>query len=596
MEKEEREVLRDTLDKLDMTKEEINRFEKAFKDPKFKEMFEDYAKEISDPKARAESEAYLRQIESGNQAQNVYGADVQLIVPEENFVVKTRKEDDQSKVFINVCTSEKVAKAESKKSVKNGREGNTWSIPFSLGQERTTKDKSGKEALVFDFVLHPDTCDKCSFPPFKDMVAQTAIENIEKSKDMKLEKSVTYLKTKKYVGSEGMDRPGVQAVRTSQANNGGAGPIKPLNTPLDANTALDDKKSESSSGGTTRSPFSFQNATVRQKKAKAVTSPKEGQPGYVYASGERVPAFSIVEKGEYDILEMWGDMGKAMNSVPKRPKELVFKVELPGVKSVKDMSLEVTRAEVILSVQKMYKLEAKLPYEVYDQKGKAKFDKKRQTLEITIPVIPPPKPEPKPFTEPEPEISSVSVVPSGDVQNKQPKEKEDHRPSQSLEDKENVSSTAEDPPAPARQESETETENERRWKAMHAEKHQAQEMLQKQAKEKAVVSSNDEKVEDVDASKETQLKQIQETLSKKNNTFASCNTFCGRIEGYVFKADKEGLGYYKDLSQGLHTEETTQTTTTHNKGTSSKENKTVQQENNFIIKPSPNASLWDDID
>lgn len=168
----EKEVLRESLDKLNMTKEvrlrrdlssclflfleqvclqtntglrhkEINRFEKAFKDPKFQQMFEEYAKEISDPKARAESEAYLRQIESGNQTQNVYGSDVQLIVPEESFVVKTKKEGDEPvKVFINVCTSEKVQKAESKKTVQNGREGNTWSIPFSLGHERVSTSPS----------------------------------------------------------------------------------------------------------------------------------------------------------------------------------------------------------------------------------------------------------------------------------------------------------------------------------------------------------------------------------------------------------------------------------------------------------------------
>ena len=103
--------------------QEINRFEKAFKDPKFKQMFEDYAKEISDPKARAESEAYLRQIESNNEAQAHYGADVQLIVPDEAWVFKTRQvggegadgSGEGEKVFVNVCTCEKIQKAESKK-------------------------------------------------------------------------------------------------------------------------------------------------------------------------------------------------------------------------------------------------------------------------------------------------------------------------------------------------------------------------------------------------------------------------------------------------------------------------------------------------
>ena len=47
------EALKSTMDKLKLTNEEVNRFEKAFKDPKFMDMFSEYAREISDPKARA---------------------------------------------------------------------------------------------------------------------------------------------------------------------------------------------------------------------------------------------------------------------------------------------------------------------------------------------------------------------------------------------------------------------------------------------------------------------------------------------------------------------------------------------------------------
>ena len=106
--------------------QELNKFEKAFKDPEFIKMFAEYAEEISDPKVslsaimarqlrpcrmqpprrlceaapddpatlrplqnRAETDAYLRQMETESRVEEVYGKGVLLIVPEEGFVVKT---------------------------------------------------------------------------------------------------------------------------------------------------------------------------------------------------------------------------------------------------------------------------------------------------------------------------------------------------------------------------------------------------------------------------------------------------------------------------------------------------------------------------
>lgn len=88
--------------------QEVNKFEEAFKDPKFMELFADYAKEISDPANKAETEAYLRQVESQGRAEEVYGKGTQLVVPEAAFVLKTRDKASGQKIFINVCTSDKV--------------------------------------------------------------------------------------------------------------------------------------------------------------------------------------------------------------------------------------------------------------------------------------------------------------------------------------------------------------------------------------------------------------------------------------------------------------------------------------------------------
>ena len=97
---------------------------------------------MSDPANRAESEAYLRQLEQEGKAEEVYGAGTQLIVPEPNFVIKTRKagEGDGGKFFINVCTSSKVDAASAVKE----EGGERWSLPFSLSAIHGEADKAGK--------------------------------------------------------------------------------------------------------------------------------------------------------------------------------------------------------------------------------------------------------------------------------------------------------------------------------------------------------------------------------------------------------------------------------------------------------------------
>lgn len=79
------------LNDLDLSKDETERMTKAFKDPKFMEMFAEYAAEIADPAHRAETDAYLRQLERNGEVGAVYGDDVQLVMPKPGFVVRCRE-------------------------------------------------------------------------------------------------------------------------------------------------------------------------------------------------------------------------------------------------------------------------------------------------------------------------------------------------------------------------------------------------------------------------------------------------------------------------------------------------------------------------
>ena len=58
--------------------------------------------------ARAEQEQYLRELEKEGRAQEVYGKGMQLVMPTPSFVAKTANSQSGQKVFINVCTSDKV--------------------------------------------------------------------------------------------------------------------------------------------------------------------------------------------------------------------------------------------------------------------------------------------------------------------------------------------------------------------------------------------------------------------------------------------------------------------------------------------------------
>ncbi len=67
-------------------------------------------------------------------------------------------------------------------------------------------------------------------------------------------------------------------------------------------------------------------------------------------------------------------------------------MQLPGCQSASELELDVDTESISLTLPGKYHLEAKLPFPVKEDKGRASFDKARQQLEVVLPVIPPPMP------------------------------------------------------------------------------------------------------------------------------------------------------------------------------------------------------------
>ena len=176
---------------LEITAEEQDKFKKAFGDPEFRKMMAEYVDEISDPKYREEQNQYIREMEAKGETPKGKA----LIHPKAGFVVKTRKmgkaDHTGAKVFINIVSSEKLQEPEATPC--DG--GSRWALPHLLGPPRMERDKKDATVSTFDCCFHPAAVQRANASkPFRDLLAQTAIESVEgsyerNSKGEKLERT-----------------------------------------------------------------------------------------------------------------------------------------------------------------------------------------------------------------------------------------------------------------------------------------------------------------------------------------------------------------------------------------------------------------------
>ena len=189
-------------EKLGFTDEESTKFSKAFDDPEFRKMFGEYMEELSDPANRAETEAYISQLEGEQRVPS----GKELIRPAPGFVAKTYKLDEKGKdgkgdkLWMNIVVSDSVAKPSSTVS----KEGESWSVPYSLGPPHMEKDNADCNVATFDCCFHPDALAMAKTrKAFQNLLVQTAMEGVEEaykrqnqtcklSKDFHIIKGVSY--------------------------------------------------------------------------------------------------------------------------------------------------------------------------------------------------------------------------------------------------------------------------------------------------------------------------------------------------------------------------------------------------------------------
>ncbi|XP_031641221.1 protein kintoun [Contarinia nasturtii] len=332
---------------LDLTTDERDRFTKAFKSEKFRNLFIEYCNEISDPENRRIYEAELKQLEAER------GIDVQFISPEPGFVIKSIANGNQ-KIFINVAKCDSIEKPTSQCGfdVKTGEKGLHWSLPYVQSKPKHDFDKNKVICAVFDVIFHPDTLHLAKKnQAFRKLVIETAYDAVRTTFDLTLD-SIKNLKFPK-LNYKGSSTPVVIRKRSVPENGYRKSFIGKQNC-----QNIDDNHDD-------------------QRQPMATVTIDE------YTT----PEYEIIHRRHIEMHEFTEELDAKLNITV--PKELIIKIHLPLLDSSKDVVLDVNIKSIYMQCDTpaKYKLTISLPFDVDKELGKAQFDNQTKILALTLPVL-----------------------------------------------------------------------------------------------------------------------------------------------------------------------------------------------------------------
>lgn len=224
------------------------------------------------------------------------------------------------------------------------------------------------KVIIYDMVFHPDTVHLAGKDKrFMDMVEGTAMQGIQDAFKVTLDKNnMKPLKTK----YKGTPQPCV-----TRKPIPGFTPKKPSEEPdLLAYQYPDEKMAQIKPTG----PPPTKDSSNTEPNSILTQPQKPKEPAK--------PKYTVKYRSAIDLQDFRYSRDSAQSP---RPKEIVVTIDVPLLKSVTNTCLEVRERTLLLESKKpAYRLELPLAYPVDEDKGKAKFNKQRGQLTVTMPVLP----------------------------------------------------------------------------------------------------------------------------------------------------------------------------------------------------------------
>eukprot|EP01063_Lacrimia_lanifica_P002011 TRINITY_DN1104_c1_g2_i1.p1 TRINITY_DN1104_c1_g2~~TRINITY_DN1104_c1_g2_i1.p1 ORF type:complete len:627 (+),score=352.04 TRINITY_DN1104_c1_g2_i1:67-1947(+) len=437
----------DPKEKIQMTPEEMHRFKECMKDPKFMDLWSDYAKEISDPKHLKEQEEYLKQIESEAKEQGDHS--FTFIFPKPNFAVKSAS--TKERFFINICDEEKCD--EPKEETTGDRMASQWMVPVSLGKLRDG-DYHGKPCKVVDACYHPKaTYLAKQSDKFMVFLVEIAIENVnfQYHKEKKELQHALPMEFSRVTDTPAVGHPTAQTIRVkavkgkegqlvvekkkkeyeSDPSSMGKGDdqfklklkaqmgdkhakaelAKQKQAEREAAAAAEKKRQEEAAAAEKKRQEEAMKKVEEEKKrakefAKNLASGLGGKPASkpaapaakvapaakavpasaaIGSATANAPAHTVTEVGEITYQDCLNETELAER---KLPKSLKVQFALPDVARASEVDIDIEERAVVLSSDKHdFSKTVPLPYSVDTDHATAKFDKTKRVLTIGLPVV-----------------------------------------------------------------------------------------------------------------------------------------------------------------------------------------------------------------
>lgn len=179
------------LHDLDLSAEEAERLQRAFRDERFRELFAEYAAELTDPEQRRLYEEEVAALERER------GVEVRFVHPTPGFVLRTSQAGSR-RCYINVCSNALMGEPRARAE----RGGQRWELPYSLAPGREELRPAGRRRLLYDVVFHPAALRLAARSArFRRLLCDTALEAVERHCGVGLDRNnATVLRGVSYKG------------------------------------------------------------------------------------------------------------------------------------------------------------------------------------------------------------------------------------------------------------------------------------------------------------------------------------------------------------------------------------------------------------
>ena len=275
------------------------------------------------------------------------------VIPKPGLCVKT-KNAAGNKFFINLCKLSQIPapppieEAELAKLIEDEDYTSLWRVPMSLGTPRKEVDKSGGECFAAEVAINTSWFEKTMVDSelFTSFVITIAIEGLgdKYGEEARLDRDKwTVLKNKKYLGD--------------------INKCPPHKIQLRQNTGIQ-----------------------HIEKSSIKPNPIIEKENNVQKGKSMIEELSSSDKSKKDDINE--PKYKILKSPVNNPVELRCRILLPGVKSAKDICLDVGEDRLVLSCEKTkHSLDIFLPYKMNNNSTSSVFVLDEQALNITIPLL-----------------------------------------------------------------------------------------------------------------------------------------------------------------------------------------------------------------